>query len=53
MKKHGAMLQIEKGMFGVTLDYSEAEFVVTQFISVANFLAKKFKGETKKNKNRT
>ena len=30
---------------GVTLDYSEAEFVVTQFISVANFLARKFKGK--------
>ncbi len=28
---------------GVVLDYSEAEFVVTQFISVANFLVKKFK----------
>jgi len=28
---------------GVVLDYSEAEFVVTQFISVANFLTKKFK----------
>ena len=28
---------------GVILDYSEAEFVVTQFISVANFLTKKFK----------
>ncbi len=28
---------------GITLDHSEAEFVVTQFISVANFLAKKFK----------
>jgi len=28
---------------GVALDYSEAEFVVTQFISVANFLTKKFR----------
>ncbi len=28
---------------GDVLDYSEAEFVVTQFISVANFLVRKFK----------
>ena len=27
---------------GGVLDYSEAEIVVTQFISVANFLTKKF-----------
>lgn len=28
---------------GASLDYSEAEIVVTQFISIANFLTKKFK----------